>query len=1554
MNNKRIISIFAAMLACCGIALSSAHAAEPEEKDFTPEFVAQCKSKAEAGDAEGQALYGRALANGWGVASNHVEAVRWLSKAADAGNAIGQCSLGVCYGYGEGVEKDAAKAVEWYRKAAEQGLARAQCYLGVCYECGTGVEKDDTKAVEWYRKAAEQGYAQAQCNLGVCYGFGTGVEKDEAKAVEWYRKAAEQGYAQAQCNLGICCEYGTGVEKDAAKAVEWYRKAAEQGYAQAQCNLGICCEYGTGVEKDAAKAVEWYRKAAEQGLAQAQCNLGVCYEFGRGVEKDASKAVEWYRKAAEDGDARGQCNLANCYEFGNGVKMNESKAAEWYSKAADQGYARGQGSLGVCYEFGKGVDRDIVKAIELYSKAIEQGDARAYKRYGWTTNDTESFWVSAAASSRRVTTEPRLKDANSEKGEGMLEAFGTRYMPNAYDYYEKVRATAIEREQKLKENFPNGATWSNADVYEKIRKATVKAVAEYFRRRDELCHFYLVHKAGILNDADLAKIDEARICVMLPQIRDTISGIPGYYESAATMKAEDLDFARRFKPESFSIYERLKAQLEEGIKDYKALQADARILDAVRGDGDLAPLAIRLDDILKTLRRYITITGKEKLLHDVDDISAEQLADSDGKSGVELREFESQSSVRDYANWYFETRWTVKECREVAEREAPVFALSFMMIPIPDKYYAICKYEVTQLLWETVMGNNPSEYKSPNCPVENVSWKDCNTFIKRLNEFPEIKALGYVFRLPTLEEWQVACGAGTTNKYCRLSDGTEISDKTISQVAWVELHYDDGLHPRPIGLKKPNAFGLYDMLGNVSEWTSNFFRDSSTLAICCGGYYYGTTSLKKEETYNIDKVDHSIGFRLARDATDTERTNLDRSKAERQAAKEREEAERKAAADKAVAEASVGAVAKLAADMVPMPQKNYAICKYEVTQALWFAVMGENPSHFKGGNLPVESVSWDDFQKFLGRLNALPEVKEKGYAYRLPTVDEWEYACLAGGKKGYCKLDGEAEITETTLEDVAWFNKNASEKSHPVGQKRANAFGLYDMHGNVFEWTASFDNDGDPIGLGGCILVTAKGCSVSGKNRLGQPSSTGLPVIGFRIVRGLTPDEQRKAEEEQQGAIVKRSEGLTAKLAGDMVLIPGKNYFMCKYEVTKDLYGAITGKKGYSPNEARQPISYVSWNDIQGFIETLNSLPQIKASGFVYRLPTFEEWQYACRADARGRFCKLEDGTEITEETLGMVAWTAKNSGKISHPVGQKMPNAFGLYDMIGNVWEWSATSGSALGIDRLAYGSSYKDPSSMDSWASDLSRYIKNGRCLAPNWIGEDLGFRLAADRISAEDAEKSKAVIAALPSLMVTIPGQGYAVCKYEVSQELWKAIMGSNPSHFKGDQRPVESVSFVDCQKFIKKLNATPEVKASGYVYRLPTIREWEYACRAGSKGKFGLFEKGRFEVGSGKEITIKTLVDAGWLWDNSGGETHPVGQKKPNAFGLYDMLGNVREWSDTPDEKFPTTIYCSGSSWRCGGTEDGRNIYCMEGYVWSEDQNSGPNDLGFRLAADKIEH
>ncbi|SFR93528.1 formylglycine-generating enzyme family protein [Anaeromicropila populeti] len=139
--------------------------------------------------------------------------------------------------------------------------------------------------------------------------------------------------------------------------------------------------------------------------------------------------------------------------------------------------------------------------------------------------------------------------------------------------------------------------------------------------------------------------------------------------------------------------------------------------------------------------------------------------------------------------------------------------------------------------------------------------------------------------------------------------------------------------------------------------------------------------------------------------------------------------------------------------------------------------------------------------------------------------------------------------------------------------------------------------------------------------------------------------------------------------------------------------------------------------------------------------------------------------------------------------------------------------------------------------------------------------------------------------PKHMVTIT-QPFYIGKYEVTQEQWQEVMGTNPSEFIGEHNPVDSVSWEECQVFLKKLE-----EITGFQYVLPTEAQWEYACRAGTNTAWHF----------GEDDSL--LSQYAWCDTDPSKMTHPVGEKKPNEWGLYDMYGNVQEWcSDWYENKY----------------------------------------------------
>ena len=435
--------------------------------------------------------------------------------------------------------------------------------------------------------------------------------------------------------------------------------------------------------------------------------------------------------------------------------------------------------------------------------------------------------------------------------------------------------------------------------------------------------------------------------------------------------------------------------------------------------------------------------------------------------------------------------------------------------------YMIGKTEVTQEQWEAVMGSNPSNFKGSNLPVEQVSWFDCQEFIKKLNSLT-----GLSFRLPTEAEWEFAARGGAKSRGYKYSGSND-----INSVAWYYGNaFASETETHTVATKAPNELGLYDMSGNVLEWCSDRYGDySSSHQINPAGPSTGSSRVNRggswlnsardcrvSNRYGHKRSigDCNLGLRLALTASGSEKpgremtirsdaagdevyldgakigvtplaTNLsfgshviELRRSGKSVLKEvnitasgsEKDILLTFAQQKAVLQELIdgmvmveggtfimGATSEQDSDAdswaKPTHQvtlSDYKIGKTEVTQEQWEAVMGSNPSEFSGSNLPVESVSWNDCQEFIKRLNSLT-----GLSFRLPTEAEWEYAARGGAKSLGYKYSGSNDI-----DAVAWcINTTNDRGTKPVATKRANELGLYDMSGNVHEWCSDWIGD---------------------------------------------------------------------------------------------------------------------------------------------------------------------------------------------------------------------------------------------------------------------------------------------------------------------------------------------------------------------------------------------------------------------------------------------------------------------------------------------------------------
>ena len=362
-----------------------------------------------------------------------------------------------------------------------------------------------------------------------------------------------------------------------------------------------------------------------------------------------------------------------------------------------------------------------------------------------------------------------------------------------------------------------------------------------------------------------------------------------------------------------------------------------------------------------------------------------------------------------------------------------------------------------------------------------------------------------------------------------------------------------------------------------------------------------------------------------------------------------------------------------------------------------------------------------------------------------------------------------------------------------------------------------------------------------------------------------------------------------------------QGFWLSDHEVTEDEYENVTGNNLTLVKGLNLPARSVTWDSAVLYCQKLTE--RERAAGRItaqqaYRLPTEAEWEYAARAGTTGaRYGELD-----------AIAWWSGNRENLKHSVKQKAPNAWGLYDMLGNVQEWCADwygnystesiidpTGPISGTHRVIRGGA------TTYYAGATRSANRNSWNPATSWV--DIGFRpvLASTAgglsgfvwippgtfvMGSPGSEEGRDADEVQHTVTLT---EGFWLSDHEVTQSEYQAVMGSNPSFWKGEGLPVEQVSWDDAVLYCQKL--TDRERSAGRItlqqaYRLPTEAEWEYAARAGTTGpRYG---------------ELDTIA---WCLLNSGSKTHPVKQKAANGWGLHDMIGNVFEWCSDRYGKYP---------------------------------------------------
>ncbi|MBX3728221.1 MAG: SUMF1/EgtB/PvdO family nonheme iron enzyme [Candidatus Sumerlaeia bacterium] len=916
----------------------------------------------------------------------------------------------------------------------------------------------------------------------------------------------------------------------------------------------------------------------------------------------------------------------------------------------------------------------------------------------------------------------------------------------------------------------------------------------------------------------------------------------------------------------------------------------------------------------------------------------------------------------------------------VAERDTEI---PLTNVSLPQDLY-MGKHEVTQQQWFAVMGAWPQVAPSvPNGigaehPIYGVSWHDAQEFLSALNN--HLRLTGQVpdkMRLPTEAEWEYAARAGTTTRFHFSDIGG--SGCTSWDLADQFMWYCGITGSQPVGRKLPNMFGLHDMYGNVFEWcndwdlpflpggdlTNPIGPSSGVYRVLRGGAWANGTgecrsSFRTNDLPSAQSV--AVGFRIASwvpppaacaITVDPVSTAIPSGGAAHlQFAVVAEAGCDWIAATNEPWIAVVDGFPRSGAGSVtyhvasnfsssqrtgfitiggnihtvfqePMPPDgpetrtvllhggvvlelvripagaflmgspqteqgreaaegpqtsvtlaaDFYMSKHVVTNAQWESLMRTRRHPMRSLEHPVHDLSWVTAQEFVRVLNDHIGASGQGPpGMRLPTEAEWEYAARAGTSTrfsfgnslpGFPVLDG--CMHDLVRDQHMWYCANSNNSAQPVRRKLPNAFGLHDMHGNVFEWCQDWFESSLPGG--------------------NQTNPSGPSEGSQRVIRGgahfSTPDRCRSAA---RGGLIPTSEFSSA---GIRLVTSFPRMEPCEFEI--------------------EPSA--------------RTIPATGATDLTIAVTAQDECYWKATSEVpwigiRDAFWRAGQGSVVFSVASNFSS--SPRSGTITvgdqtHTVTQE-PSPPGELAEVTILLE----GGVPLSLVRVPAGSFV-----MGSPSSERGR--------------------------SSNES----------PQTSVTL-SRAFYLGKYPVTQSQWLAVSKGWPrtapseQNGAGPDHPAYNVAWSDVDLFVSALNQYIASSGQGpFTVRLPTEAEWEYSARAGTTTRFHFGDS--LEVGDACEGSPQRDEHMWYCW-NSSSRSQAVGRKLPNALGLHDMHGNVREWCSNyygalPGGSVTDPVGPSSSSNRVtrGGSWNQGAVNSRSAVRTSTSPSTRSAQVGFRIAA-----